>query len=95
MLRAYLPPNAILVGQNIQCDVQWLQLAEGVDYHSFIGMSLNDNLLPSIRSLYRDESIQSIHQIYLSVVVLVIMIVSMMQTCHRYFECGMSIKAHT
>ena len=29
-LRAHLPPNAVLVGQSILRDVQWLQLAEGV-----------------------------------------------------------------
>lgn len=39
LLRAHLPPNAILVGQNIQSDVHWLQLAEGVDYHSFIDLA--------------------------------------------------------
>ncbi len=38
-LRAHLSPNAILVGQNIQKDVQWLQLAEGVDYHSVIDLA--------------------------------------------------------
>jgi hypothetical protein len=39
LLRETLPPNAILVGQNIQSDVHWLQLAEGVDYHSFIDLA--------------------------------------------------------
>lgn len=39
LLRAHLPPNAILVGQNIQKDVQWLQLAEGVDYFSLVDIS--------------------------------------------------------
>ena len=38
-LRAHLSPNAILVGQSIQKDVQWLQLAEGVDYFSLIDIS--------------------------------------------------------
>lgn len=38
-LRAHLSPNAILVGQSIHKDVQWLQLAEGVDYHSLIDLS--------------------------------------------------------
>lgn len=38
-LRAHLSPNAILVGQSIQKDVQWLQLAEGVDFHSLIDLS--------------------------------------------------------
>jgi RNA exonuclease 4 len=39
LLRAHLPPSAILVGQNILKDVQWLQLAEGVDYFSLIDLS--------------------------------------------------------
>lgn len=39
LLRAHLPPNAILVGQNILKDVQWLQLAEGVDYHSLVDIA--------------------------------------------------------
>ena len=34
-----MPPNAILVGQSILKDVQWLQLAEGVDYFSLIDLS--------------------------------------------------------
>lgn len=38
-LRAHIPPNAILVGQNILKDIQWLQLAEGVDYASLIDIS--------------------------------------------------------
>lgn len=38
-LRAHLLPNAILVGQSIHKDVQWLQLAEGVDYFSLIDIS--------------------------------------------------------
>lgn len=38
MLRAHLPPNSILVGQNILKDVRWLQLIEGVDYHSIIDL---------------------------------------------------------
>eukprot|EP01038_Epipyxis_sp_PR26KG_P005078 gene5078-7085_t len=38
-LRAHLSPNAILVGQSIHKDVQWLQLAEGVDYASLIDLS--------------------------------------------------------
>lgn len=38
LLRAHLPPNAVLVGQSIQKDVQWLQLAEGVDYASLIDL---------------------------------------------------------
>jgi RNA exonuclease 4 len=38
-LRANIPPSAILVGQNILKDVQWLQLAEGVDYFSLVDIS--------------------------------------------------------
>jgi len=39
LLRAYLSPDAILVGQNILKDIQWLQLAEGIDYHHLIDLS--------------------------------------------------------
>jgi hypothetical protein len=39
MLRSLLSPGAILVGQGIHKDVQWLQLAEGVDYHSLINLA--------------------------------------------------------
>lgn len=38
-LRAHLSPSAVLVGQSIQKDVQWLQLCEGVDYHSLVDLS--------------------------------------------------------
>lgn len=38
-LRRNLPPNAILVGQNILKDVQWLGLVEGTDYSSLIDLS--------------------------------------------------------
>jgi hypothetical protein len=38
-LRAHLSPNAILVGQSIQKDVQWLQLAQGVDYAFMIDLT--------------------------------------------------------
>lgn len=38
-LRSHLSPNAVLVGQSIQKDVQWLQLAEGIDYCSLIDLS--------------------------------------------------------
>ena len=38
-LRSHLPPNAILVGQNIKKDVEWLQLVEGLDFASMIDLS--------------------------------------------------------
>ena len=38
-LRAYLSPNSVLVGQSIHKDVQWLQLAEGIDYAFIIDLS--------------------------------------------------------
>eukprot|EP00597_Dinobryon_sp_UTEXLB2267_P001970 CAMPEP_0170074726 /NCGR_PEP_ID=MMETSP0019_2-20121128/11976_1 /TAXON_ID=98059 /ORGANISM="Dinobryon sp., Strain UTEXLB2267" /LENGTH=271 /DNA_ID=CAMNT_0010285209 /DNA_START=545 /DNA_END=1360 /DNA_ORIENTATION=+ len=38
-LRAHLPPNAVLVGQSILRDVEWLQLAAEVDYASLIDLS--------------------------------------------------------
>ena len=39
MLRSHLSPNSVLVGQNILKDVQWLQLAEGVDYGMLIDLA--------------------------------------------------------
>jgi RNA exonuclease 4 len=39
VLRSHLSPNAVLVGQNILKDVQWLQLAEGVDYGALIDLA--------------------------------------------------------
>jgi RNA exonuclease 4 len=38
-LRSHLPPNAILVGQNIKKDVDWLQLVEGLDFSAMIDLS--------------------------------------------------------
>ena len=38
-LRSHLPPNAILVGQNIKKDVEWLQLVEGLDFASMIDLA--------------------------------------------------------
>ncbi len=34
-----MPPASVLVGQNILKDIQWLQLAEGVDYAQLIDIS--------------------------------------------------------
>ena len=38
VLRDHLPPHAILVGQNIGKDVEWLGLKEGVDFHSLMDL---------------------------------------------------------
>ena len=38
-LRSALPPHAILVGQNIAKDVQWLGLVEGKDFASMIDLA--------------------------------------------------------
>ena len=32
LLKSLLPPTAVLIGQNIGQDVQWLQLKEGKDF---------------------------------------------------------------
>lgn len=39
MVRSALPPSAILVGQNILKDVQWLGLREGVDFSSMMDLN--------------------------------------------------------
>lgn len=38
-LRQHLPKNAVLVGQNIAKDVEWLGLREGVDYGSMVDLA--------------------------------------------------------
>ena len=38
-LRARLPKNAVLVGQNIAKDVEWLGLVEGTDFDSMIDLA--------------------------------------------------------
>lgn len=37
-LRAHLPKTAIIVGQNIRKDIEWLGLKEGTDYGSLIDL---------------------------------------------------------
>ena len=39
LLRRVLPPTAILVGQNIGKDVEWLGLREGVDFASMVDLT--------------------------------------------------------
>eukprot|EP01083_Nonionella_stella_P061209 159559_1 len=39
LLRKCLPSDAVLVGQNIQSDVAWLDLKEGVDFASMVDLS--------------------------------------------------------
>ncbi len=38
IIRSELPSNAVLVGQNITMDLQWLGLVRGVDFASFIDL---------------------------------------------------------
>jgi len=38
-LRSRLPPNAIIVGQSIYRDIQWLQLVQGIDYQATINLT--------------------------------------------------------
>lgn len=38
-LRSQLPPNAVLVGQNILKDVEWLGLVEGKDFGSMVDLA--------------------------------------------------------
>ena len=39
LLRRVLPPSAILVGQNIGKDVEWLGLREGADFASMVDLT--------------------------------------------------------
>ena len=38
-LRSHLSPNAIIIGQNISKDIQWLGLVEGTDFGSLMDLS--------------------------------------------------------
>jgi len=38
-LRHHLPPSAVLVGQNIRKDVEWLDLEEGIDFESMVDLA--------------------------------------------------------
>lgn len=38
-VRAALPPHAVLVGQNIAKDVEWLRLEEGKDFTSLVDLA--------------------------------------------------------
>jgi DNA polymerase III alpha subunit (gram-positive type) len=38
-LRAHLPPDAVLVGQNIGKDVEWLNLRQGKDFESMMDLA--------------------------------------------------------
>jgi hypothetical protein len=38
-LRSYIPPHAVLVGQNVGTDVRWLNLVEGLDFDSMVDLA--------------------------------------------------------
>ena len=44
ILRQYLPPQAILVGQNIAKDVEWLGLQEGRDFQQLLDLTGLDRI---------------------------------------------------
>lgn len=50
-LRAHLPQHAILVGQNIGKDVEWLGLKEGVDFESLIDLVRDNFCLKGVISM--------------------------------------------
>ena len=56
MLRAHLSPTSILIGQSIMKDVQWLQLAEGVDYFSLIDIQGLFRIWNPVRNEYTSFS---------------------------------------
>lgn len=67
LLRAYLSPDAILVGQNILKDVQWLQLAEGIDYRQLIDLSALLRVWNSARGEYTTFSQDHCAKVWLGV----------------------------
>lgn len=49
-LKAHLPKNAIIVGQNIRKDIEWLGLKEGVDYQSLLDLVRpGEVILPAVQ----------------------------------------------
>lgn len=73
LLRANLPPNAILIGQSIMKDVQWLQLAEGVDYFRYADTddrSLHASINPSLR-VFMHEHIHIVIHHYTSLHIII------------------------
>jgi hypothetical protein len=66
-LRAHLSPNAILVGQNILKDIQWLQLAEGVDFHSVIDLAGLFRVWNPLRGEYTSFSQDHCAQVWIGV----------------------------
>lgn len=66
-LRAHLTPNAILVGQSIQKDVQWLQLAEGVDYASMIDLGTLFRVWNPMRAEYTGFSQDHYAKVWLGI----------------------------
>ena len=46
-MRQYLPASAILVGQNVGKDVEWLKLKEGADFK----VGLSSGFAPSCSAL--------------------------------------------
>lgn len=67
ILRSYLTPAAILVGQSIMKDVQWLQLARGVDYHSLIDLSDLFRVWNAARGTYTNFSQDHCAKVWLGV----------------------------
>lgn len=67
LLRSYLSPSAILVGQSIGKDVQWLQLAKGVDYHSIIDLSELFRVWNATRGTYTNFSQDHCAKIWLGI----------------------------
>ena len=47
-LRQYLPAGAILVGQNVGKDVEWLKLREGADFKVPSAVSMQFNIIHCI-----------------------------------------------
>lgn len=62
-LRQYLPPDAVLVGQGINQDVQWLSLHEGRDYQVCVGNwatgEMGNRRLGGLLGLHMPQLVQS------------------------------------
>ena len=37
-VKSLLGPDVVLIGQRIDCDIKWLELQKGIDYHSYVDL---------------------------------------------------------
>lgn len=66
-LRSYLSPNAVIIGQNISKDIQWLGLSEGKEFHSLMDLSALFRVWNSARSSWTIFSQDHVAKVWLNI----------------------------